>query len=786
MKLVRTWLRGIGLQAHSSTFEAAGITTPSALAELEVSHFEALGVKNEEERRKLFFLVQRVKKELAENKTVETNEVKEAGAVKRPKSPNKKVEAAFEKKQESTGSHRSTGNLRTKSIAQPVQARSRPNTRSRSKVQDTDDDELDNLLRNSTDDDSLSKSEADEAIVEKYLSFPVETAGTATSEKTQPSAVIAQPRSKIVPSTTKRRSLVPAPTDQTLLPKARSGISRMSLEPPSRSLSSGSSADSSERSRLRSSTGGSRVSESRLTRPSSMRTGKQLSAIPSNKIAPMSPLVELPQTSKLLQADSSNQDLSERLLNRGRRRATSIGQHSRGSSLGNESDSGNMSDVSSQSSSHRRRSLSDSRLPRPPTSTTNGHSLGSKSGTTTRLSVGAHTLMREPILRSRQSLGGRTKSDLSSRQSLPSSLPTVTFQGQKEDDSFKAQIKRLREAANAEYMASSKNGIRDDTDMRIRVVIRKRPMSKGEVSSAGDVDVIHPLDYGSFGKILVYQPKTRVDLTKEIDTLPFAFDNVFDESSTNRQLYERCVRHLIPSLFEEEHCGVSIFAYGQTGSGKTYTMLGSSLTGLNDGSSVDSIDNIGLYYMASLDIFHMIKDPEFAAFSVTLSLFEIYGGKLFDLLNDRVSIKCLEDHRGRVNFPGLSEHEVSGPEYLLDLINLGAANRSTGSTSRNADSSRSHAIMQIHINKPGSRGRKVEHSRLTIVDLAGSERGADTANASRATRLEGAEINTSLLALKEVIRAMATGDSMVHVPFRGSKLTQVLKESFVGPYCRSM
>lgn len=52
--------------------------------------------------------------------------------------------------------------------------------------------------------------------------------------------------------------------------------------------------------------------------------------------------------------------------------------------------------------------------------------------------------------------------------------------------------------------------------------------------------------------------------------------------------------------------------------------------------------------------------------------------------------------------------------------------------------------------------------------------------------MEGAEINTSLLALKEVIRALATGDSLTHVPFRGSKLTQVLKESFVGANCRSV
>ncbi len=76
--------------------------------------------------------------------------------------------------------------------------------------------------------------------------------------------------------------------------------------------------------------------------------------------------------------------------------------------------------------------------------------------------------------------------------------------------------------------------------------------------------------------------------------------------------------------------------------------------------------------------------------------------------------------------------------------------------------------------------------RLTFIDLAGSERGADTANTCRTTRMEGAEINKSLLALKEVIRALATGDSMKRIPFRGSKLTQVLKEGFVGKKSRTV
>mmetsp|Transcript_23512 Transcript_23512/g.64847 ORF Transcript_23512/g.64847 Transcript_23512/m.64847 type:complete len:408 (+) Transcript_23512:1351-2574(+) len=122
---------------------------------------------------------------------------------------------------------------------------------------------------------------------------------------------------------------------------------------------------------------------------------------------------------------------------------------------------------------------------------------------------------------------------------------------------------------------------------------------------------------------------------------------------------------------------------------------------------------------------------------------------------------------------GVTEKPISSASEMLNLVKQAEEARATGATSANETSSRSHAILRVQLRDSSGK----IFGKLSLVDLAGSERAADSSSKDRQTRIEGAEINKSLLCLKECIRALDSGSS--HTPFRGSKLTQVLRDSFV-------
>lgn len=166
---------------------------------------------------------------------------------------------------------------------------------------------------------------------------------------------------------------------------------------------------------------------------------------------------------------------------------------------------------------------------------------------------------------------------------------------------------------------------------------------------------------------------------------------------------------------------------------------------------------------------------------VMVSFFEIYG-TIQDLLNERQRLKILEDAQGEICVTGLTESEASSAEDFLELIQEGNQARTTHCTEANDTSSRSHAICQIML-----RDRKTDKLRgkLSLVDLAGSERGADTKQHNADRRGESSVINTSLLALKECIRALDSNKrGAKHVPYRSSTLTLILKDCFTSENAR--
>ena len=165
--------------------------------------------------------------------------------------------------------------------------------------------------------------------------------------------------------------------------------------------------------------------------------------------------------------------------------------------------------------------------------------------------------------------------------------------------------------------------------------------------------------------------------------------------------------------------------------------------------------------------------------SVWISFYEIYCGKLYDLLNERNLLFAREDAKQNVNIVGLQEKRIMNVHSIMQIIEFGMSVRMTSSTCHNSDSSRSHAILQISLKEPN---QKI-YGKMSFIDLAGSERASDVTDQNKQTRMDGAEINKSLLALKECIRAIDQNKN--HTPFRGSKLTQVLKDSFTGN-CRTV
>jgi kinesin family protein 18/19 len=316
-------------------------------------------------------------------------------------------------------------------------------------------------------------------------------------------------------------------------------------------------------------------------------------------------------------------------------------------------------------------------------------------------------------------------------------------------------------------------------EANVLVCVRVRPRSESEFGKRNLVDIVDdstvvfdPETSAMRGEISGVHKRLREGTRRNREQC-FKFDRVFGPSSTQQQIFEFAAKGVIDNVMNGMNG--TVFAYGATGSGKTHTMIGNEEVGA------------GVMVLSVRDIFAKMEERKLSStYKVCISYLEVYNETIRDLLVPSGPLALRESFAG-CQVAGLTKHYPANDEEVFKLIRTGNSNRCQSPTEANSQSSRSHAVLQIAIEKH-DRGagikRAIKTGKLSLIDLAGSERASASANRGQLLK-EGANINKSLLALSSCINALCKSGEKIHVPFRNSKLTRLLKDS-LGGNCRTV
>ncbi|KAJ1284211.1 hypothetical protein BS78_03G187700 [Paspalum vaginatum] len=305
-------------------------------------------------------------------------------------------------------------------------------------------------------------------------------------------------------------------------------------------------------------------------------------------------------------------------------------------------------------------------------------------------------------------------------------------------------------------------GSAEAAESRILVFVRLRPMSRKEkeAGSRSCVKIVNKKEV----YLTEFASEDDYLRLKRVRGRHFCFDSAFADSTNQREVYTTSTANLVEGVLQGRNG--TVFCYGATGAGKTYTMLG-------------TIENPGVMVLAIKDLFSKVRQRSHDGnHSIQLSYLEIYNETVRDLLSPGRPLHLREDKQGTVA-AGLTQYRAYSTDEVMELLQQGNKNRTTEPTRVNETSSRSHAILQVVVEYRYMDGVNMvtRVGKLSLIDLAGSERALATDQRTQRS-IEGANINRSLLALSSCIHSLVEGKK--HIPYRNSKLTQLLKDSLGG------
>ncbi|KAF9433546.1 kinesin-like nuclear fusion protein [Entomortierella beljakovae] len=307
----------------------------------------------------------------------------------------------------------------------------------------------------------------------------------------------------------------------------------------------------------------------------------------------------------------------------------------------------------------------------------------------------------------------------------------------------------------------------------IRVFCRVRPVIQSENAPKFETTTATIKYPDQEGRDIEFAHATGSATGSQVEkTYPFTFDKVFQQSSTQDDVFEE-ISQLVQSALDGYN--VCIFAYGQTGSGKTHTMEGP----LNADSK-----SIGMIPRSVMQIYENAKALESKGWVYTMEgqYVEIYNETINDLLgNDGLETNKKHEIRhgsnGKTTITDITTEILTSPQKVAALLKKAAHNRSVGSTQMNERSSRSHCVFTLRLSGKNTITEESSEGVLNLIDLAGSERLSQSGATGDRLR-ETQAINKSLSSLGDVIYAISNKDP--HIPYRNSKLTYLLQNSLGG------
>ncbi|XP_074701766.1 kinesin-like protein KIF12 isoform X5 [Strix aluco] len=301
-------------------------------------------------------------------------------------------------------------------------------------------------------------------------------------------------------------------------------------------------------------------------------------------------------------------------------------------------------------------------------------------------------------------------------------------------------------------------------ETRLRVVLRVRPLTCTE-TRRGDRQVVRSLGDGT-----IHVSAARHDAT-------FGFSAVFDAGASQEAVFEGSgMRQLVELALDGFSC--TVFAFGQTGSGKTYTLMGPLAQSKTQPASPALL---GLMQRSFACLLEQSRNRG-SDLALSASYLEIYNEQVRDLLSP--GPPCTLPLRWSKTRGFYVENQLSvdfeSLEAIASLLLQGSQRRRTSAHALNRHSSRSHALLTVHVRSRAPSACPSKQGTLCFVDLAGSERVKETGSSGELS-VEANNINRSLLALGHCISLLAKPrGKRTHIPYRDSKLTRLLARSLGG------